>query len=453
MVVHSPHLAGFSGEVVTRDHPGYDDARSHFDRRIDRRPELILRCQTSQDVAAAVRFARDRGLEIAVRSGGHSVPGYSVIDGAAMIDLRQMRRARIDVGRRVARVQPGVTAGNLARLLQPDALVAVAGFEADPGFVGLAIHGGRGILGRRHAWASDHIRSAQLVTAEGEQIVVSRDRHQDLLYGLRGAGSNFGIVTELEVDVHPVPPEILGGSLLYGPDELPTIVPALLRMLDGEVSDDMDVVLTFFVDGGAAYLDVVVVHIGPPDTARREIDELRTFCRPVQDQVRTMGYADLLWSIEHPPLDRFHWAEQGSDLGADDLAVSLLALVGRLPGAVAGQLPNHYLVVEPFGRGFERAPADPTPVPRRTGHSIAFFGAWTEPARDDAMRDWARRGAEQIEQEGVGNGVPVLNYNTETGPESVARAYGENAYRRLQELKRRYDPTNAFRWNHNVRPD
>jgi FAD/FMN-containing dehydrogenase len=444
---------GFSGEILTPAHPGYDAARAHFDVQIDRRPAEIALCRNEADVQAAVRHAREQGLEIAVRSGGHSVPGYSSVDGGILIDLKGLDGIEIDAGARRARVQPGLAAGEVQTALGRHGLVAMAGLEPMPGYVGLAIHGGRGLLGRRHGWASDHIRAARVVLSTGEVVTVSADEHADLLYGLRGLGSSFGIVTELEVDVHPIPATVTGGPRIYGPEQLRDFLPALLELFEDGVSDDLGALMTFFSDGDGPHLELVLLHIGNAADADREFARIDALAEPLEDRTTRISYADFLGASDHPPVDRFVWAEQGSELPPADLADVLLDLARALPRPTTPGLPTHYLVSEPFGRGFQRQHDLPTPVPRRSGWNIAFFGAWSDAAEDAAMHAWATTGRDELERSGAGNGIPVLNYNSVTGPSAVRRAYGEEAYRRLQDLKRRYDPEDVFHLNHGGRAD
>lgn len=436
-------------QLLSPDDPGYDDLRATYNPQVDCRPSTIALCSSEADVQAAVRHARAHDLEIAVRSCGHSVPGYSTVDGGIVIDLSSLTAIAIDAATRRARVQPGLTAGAVEEALAPHGLVAAAGLEPTPGYVGLAIHGGRGLLGRRHGWSGDHIRAARLVTAEGDVIVVSADEHADLLYGLRGLGSSFGIVTELEVDVHPIPETVLGGPRVYGPDQLRTVLPGVLALFDGDaISDDLDAMCTLFLDGGAPHLELHLLHAGTPEVAERDLARIDALGPPIDSSLVRASYAEYLHGSDHPPLDRYVWAEEASSLPADALAPALLGATDALPAAATDGVPNHYLVWEPFGRAFLREPDLPTPLPARRAATIAFFGLWNDPARDAEMNAWAATGAAQLRRTGVTDGTPVLNYNSVTGPEAVRRAYGDAAYDRLRDLKRRYDPDNVFLRNH-----
>jgi FAD/FMN-containing dehydrogenase len=439
-------------EWVTPGHPSYDETRWIFDRQFDRRPALIARRATDDDIGIAVRHAREH-LKIAVRGGGHSLPGYSTTDGGTVIDVSALSGVVIDPRSRRARVRPGALVSHLLAAGGGTGLAAVTGSEPLPSYVGLAIHGGRGPISRRYGWASDHIRSGTMITADGERITVSAEENTDLLYGLRGVGSNFGVVAELEVHLQPVAPAVSAGKLVYAPESVPAVTAAVLAATDGMASDGLGVRLRFFMgaDDGP-YLELTLVHLDDERTAERDLATIRAAARPVAGKIGRTGYADFLLSGKLPPLNRFRWEEQGSTLESAELTGPLLDHAARLPRATVPGLPGHYLIVEPLGPGFQRVPDLPTPVRRRSGASIAYFAGWSDPQDDDAFSEWVRAGARALREDGVGDGVPSLNYNSETGPTAGRRADGANAYAKLQQLKARYDPENVFHRNHNVEP-
>lgn len=445
-------ITGFSGEIVGPGHPDYEKARECHDRRIDRRPAAILRCRTSADVQAALRFARDKDLEIAVRSGGHSVPGYCVVDGGVVIDLRALQQMDADIPARRLRVGPGCKAGEIAQRLQPHNLAAVAGFDPKPGYVGLAIHGGRGALGCRYGWGSDQVLGAKLVTADGEAITVSETEHPDLLFGLRGAGSNFGIVTELEAVVQPIPNTVLAGSLMYGPAEVSKVLPRLIALFDSELAGSVEMVFTLFADHGGVYLRIMLVHAGEEAQARSQIASIRAQGKALSDSIAPVAYSTMLNDGQLDTENRFVWAEQGTHLAGEALTSALLAVADEVAASTKPGQPGRFIISWPFGSGYMRPQSLPTPVPRRSGWDIAFYGGWTDPAYDAFMSGWALSTTKRLQEQGIGDGVPTLNLNTVTGPEGVRRAYGDEAYARLQQLKRTYDPGNVFHLNHNVEP-
>ncbi|MFL5943912.1 MAG: FAD-binding oxidoreductase, partial [Gaiellaceae bacterium] len=207
--------AGFRGQIVGRDDPTYDEHRKIWNGSIDRRPALIARCAGVADVMSAVKFARQNGLPVAVRSGGHSFPGLSVADDAFVIDLSLMKGVRVDPQERTARVQAGVLLGELDRETQAFALAAPSGIVTHTGVAGLTLGGGIGWIMRKHGLSVDMLRRVDLITAEGELVKASRDENAELFWGLRGAGANFGIATEFEFDLAPVGPTVLAGPIFW----------------------------------------------------------------------------------------------------------------------------------------------------------------------------------------------------------------------------------------------
>lgn len=443
---------GFAGEYIGPADRRYEAEREAPIRQFDRRPAAIACCTEPGDAALALLHARECGVEVAVRSGRHSVPGYSSLDGGLVIDVSRLKGVELD-GAGLARVRPGMIAAELLPALAAKGLTVVGGSEPQPAFVGLAIHGGRGLLSRRHGWASDRIRAGRLITATGAEIEVSANENADLLFGLRGLGSNYGIVTELTVEPVSIPKSIRAGKLIFDRAQLAAVVPGVLGLLErGEVSDGLGVMLTFFTVGDGGILELKLVHVGSAAESAADLAAIEALGDPVEGSVDPIAYDAFITGSELPPLDRFHWAEQGSTLAAVELAAALLEAAGRLPAGHDPDLPNHYLSVEPFGPGFLREPDLPTPVPRRQGSSVAFFSAWTGSDRDAELMAWPPAEAERLRAAGVGDGIPILNYNSVTGPEGVRRAYGEEAYLKLARLKSEWDPDNVFRHNHNVGP-
>jgi FAD/FMN-containing dehydrogenase len=444
---------GFGGPFVGPDHPDYaEDRKAHF-RQFDRRPAVIARCASSEDVSLAVRHAREHGLEIAVRAGGHSLPGYSTTEGGVLIDLRNLKGVEIEPTRARARVQPGVTGAEFVTAASSHGMAPVSGWDPRPAYVGLAIHGGRGALSRRYGWASDHIRSARLITADGTAITVSEEEHPDLLYGLRGAGSNFGIVTELEVDVVAIPPKILAGNLIYDHAEIELVARGVLEGLQDGLSDDLGVMMAVFGGPeGKPLLEIKIVHAGEARIAEADVDRIRGLASPIDGEILSVHYADFIGQSEMMPFDRWEWEEQGSELAPAELAAALVAEAKRFPVGENPEVPNCFFGLEPSGPGSQRATDLPTPVPRRAHTALFCFAAWSSPSEDEERIRWTHDAAKRLRSQGIGNDVPILNYSTVTGPDGVKRAYGQDAYRTLQRLKATYDPENVFHRNHNVEP-
>src|SRR5205814_450367 len=249
--------AGFRGQVVGRDDPAYDEHRKIWNGSIDRRPALIARCAGVADVISAVKFARQHGLPVAVRSGGHSFPGLSVADDAFVIDLAQLKGVRVDPVERTARVQAGVLLGELDRETQPFGLAAPSGIVTHTGVAGLTLGGGIGWILRKYGLAVDMLRRVDLVTADGELVKASADENADLFWGVRGAGANFGIVTEFEFDLAPVGPVVLAGPIFWAMEDSPEV----LRFYRDWVADAPDELMTIVLHRKAPALDFVPEHL------------------------------------------------------------------------------------------------------------------------------------------------------------------------------------------------
>src|SRR5438067_11683577 len=277
--------AGFRGEIVGRDDPGYDEHRKVWNGSIDRRPALIARCAGVADVIASVRFCRAHGLPVAVRSGGHSFPGLSIADDAFVVDLGLMKGVRVDPGERTARVQAGVLLGELDREAQAFGLAAPSGIVTHTGVAGLTLGGGIGWLQRKHGLSIDRLLRADVVTAEGELVKASADENADLFWGMRGAGSNFGIVTEFEFELVPVGPTILAGPIFWKMDDSPEV----LRFWREWVADAPDDLMSIVIHRKAPPLPFVpeelhgqpVVMVIPCWVG--DLDEGETFVKPMRE--------------------------------------------------------------------------------------------------------------------------------------------------------------------------
>lgn len=444
---------GFTGLFVGPEHADYEEDRLAFFRQFDRRPTAIARCESAEDIALAVRHAREHDLEIAVRAGGHSLAGYSTTEGGLLVDLSRLKGIKFDVDNARARVQPGVISAEFVPAALVHGLAPVGGFHPLPGFVGLAIHGGRGLLSRKYGWSSDHIRSATLVTGDGSTITVSEDENSDLLYGLRGAGSNFGIVAELEVDLVPIPEKVLAGNLMYDHTAMESVMRGVLEGMEDGFSDALGAMLAVFKGpDGNPLLDVTLVHFGDQDIAEADINRIRELAEPIHGEVVPKSYAEHIAGAEELPFDRWEWEANRAELGPAELAAAVTAEAEQFPIGSDPEVPSYFIGIEPSGPGSSRPTDLPTAVPRNAHTAVFTFTVWGSAAEDSDLIPWPHKTGERLRTEGVCSDTTILNYNTVTGPETVMRAYGEDAYRRLQELKAKYDPENVFRLNHNVEP-
>ena len=449
--------ANFTGELLLEGVPGYEEARKVWNGCFDRRPALIARCRSTGDVRAAVMFAVDQGLEISVRGGGHGL-GYGTWDDALVIDLSPMKGIEIDSDARTCRAQAGLTWGEFDAATQQHGLAVTGGRVTSTGISGLTLGSGSGWLERRCGLSSDNLIAAQVVTADGRVVVASREENADLFWGLRGGSGNFGIVTEFTFRLHRIGPMIHGGLMVYSPDQAPQMLEFLNRYFP-EAPDDLG--------GGAAFLSappepfvpkemhfapvfgVIVCWTGAMEEAERVVAPIREVSPPLMDMVAPMPYT-ALQSMLDPAWPRgingYFKAEFLT--GLDHQVIEKLVDHGAArPG------PMVQLLLEPLGGAMSRIDANDSALGRRDlpwiYHALSL---WMEPGQEaaDAHIGWARELAADLAPH-TAPGV-YLNFTSDQGEERVRSTYGPERYARLVALKDRYDPTNVFHLNQNIKP-
>lgn len=443
--------AGMAGEVLLPADPGYESARRVWNSAVDRRPALIARCTCAGDVAAAVRFAREHGMEATVRGGGHSFAGFSVRDGALMIDLAPMKKIRVLGGRRVATAQPGLTWGEFNRATSACGLATTGADISTVGIAGMTLGGGMGWLHRMYGAACDNLLAAEVVTADGEVVRASRDEHPELFWGLRGGSGNFGVVTSLEYRLHPVD-RIVGGITLH-PLERGRDALRLYREMCEDAPDPLRLALFLITAPPARFVPESLwgrpavmmcgAYFGPPDEGERALRPLKDFGPPMVDLIRPRRYVEL----EHrTPSDGFHHHGTGEFLrDLDDGAID--ALVDAAAGTVS---PFIIILLNQLGGALARPP-EPTAFSfRGAAHSVGIHCMWNPGDSPERHERWTRELWEAVLPSSAG-GVAV-NLQTDEGPERIRAAYGPETYARLQALKAEYDPDNFFRNNYNVPP-
>ncbi len=430
----------FDGQVLTPGTRGYDSARSVWNGMIDHRPKLIVQCASVGDVVTAVHAAREHGLEIGVRCGGHNIAGLAVPDGGLMIDLTAMDRVTVDPVTRRARVQGGAMLGALDRATQPFGLATTAGNVSHTGVGGLTLGGGMGWLARQHGLACDNVVSCIVVTAEGDVVRASADEHPDLFWGLRGGGGNFGIVAEFEFRLHPVGTRALVAELTFPLDHAAGALRGW-RDLAGEAA--RPATLTAEVSGDTVTLGYVWV--GNPEAGRAMLPALRSIGVPSSEAVHEISYLTLQTrddSIEGHAYRRY-W--KGHYLpGLSDSAIS--ALVDRDLADAA--LPG--VSLQAYGGAIADVDDDATAFShRRTRFEYVAAVKWSDPGEDSLRMGAARREAAKLEPFAAGAYVNALS---DEGASGVRRAYSEAKRARLTAVKDAYDPDNAFHLNHNIAP-
>ena len=441
--------ARLRGEVLGSSDNGYDAARKVWNGMIDKRPALIARCAGTADVIQCVRFAREHDLLVSVRGGGHNYAGKSVCDAGLMIDLSPMKGIRVDPVRRTARAQPGLKLGEFDREAQAFGLATTLGINTDTGIAGLTLGGGYGWLGGRHGLACDNLLSADVVTADGRLVTVSASENEDLFWGMRGAGANFGIVTSFEYRLHPVGP-VLGGIVLYPM----TRGKEALRFFDDFSStcpDEVSVAgLLLKTPDATPAVGIAACYCGSLEQGEKILKPLRTFSTPLADVIAPQPYVQVqsLFDEAWRP-GRLYYNKSSIVRRLSDAAIeTFLAYAQRMP------TPLSAIAFQQLHGAASRVGVGDTAFPHRYDHfSVYVHPATDRPGDSPTIIRWARECWEAV-QPMVERAVYVngLEDAEEEGDQRVREAFGPN-YDRLVALKKRYDPTNFFRLNQNIEPN
>jgi FAD/FMN-containing dehydrogenase len=439
----------FCGEILLPGDAGYDTARRVHNGMIDRRPAVIARCMVNADVVDALAFARDHNLEIAVRGGGHNVAGRAVCDDGMMIDLSAMKGTWTDPEQKRVRVQGGVTWGEFNRATQLHGLAATGGAVSSTGVAGLTLGGGFGFLKGKCGLTIDCLRSVELVTAGGNVIQASQEENEDLFWGLRGGGGNFGIATGFEFDLHAIGPLVHGGMIAYPFDAVRDML-ELLRDLNAHASDELTVLagLTHARDGSGAKLAAMVpCHCGPANEASAVLERIRSFGTPVIDGLGPVSYSALnqIFDPGVPKLDLYYWKSCFVEELGDEVIAALREQFAHCPST------KTKIFIEYFHGAAVRPEPTAMAYPHRTaGYSILIITQWTDPADNERNIAWARETYDLLAP--YSRDGAYSNYmDDDESTARVRQAFGEN-FPRLQRLKDLYDPSNIFHRNQIIPP-
>ncbi|MFH8759322.1 FAD-binding oxidoreductase [Streptomyces atroolivaceus] len=444
--------AGFEGAVHVPGDPGYDEARTVFNSMIDRRPAVVAQCSSEADVARALRFARDQGLEVAVRGGGHSVAGMALSEGGLVIDLRRMRAVEVDRNARSARVGGGATMSDLDRATQPYALATTGGRVSTTGVGGFTLGGGSGWLERAFGLACDNLLAADLVTADGGTVHTSAEENPELFWALHGGGGNFGVVTSLTLRLHDLPAMSMA-LLLLRPENGPEAVRTYRDVM--ESAPDAAGGACIYITGppeewvpealvGRLVCAVLVTYAGTEAELRDVAAPLLALEREAE-MIDAIDYADLQCMLDDPPGMRNYWSAEYLDGFPDEAVAAFCAGAATMPVPSGSQ---HVLF--PMGGAVARGPAD-YPLPWRSSPwAVHPFGVWENEKDDEQAKEWVRRVRASVMP--WAGGAVYLNFIGREGQERVVAGFGERAYERLSRVKARYDPDNVFHLNHNVKP-
>ncbi len=440
-------------ETIEPGHIRYDELRGLFNLAIDRRPAVIARCATPGDVAQALAYARERGLEVAVRSGGHSVSGLSSNDGGLVIDVRPMKRLTIDPDRQTARVGGGVTWGEFDAAAQAHGLAVTGGRAVTTGVSGYTLGGGDGWLSRAFGLACDNLISVDLVTADGRQVTASERENPDLFWALHGGGGNFGVATSFEFRLHRLGP-IVHAGLIGWPARCARDVALAYRDFALEAPDAFGSGLLMlsapreeFVPSrlvGQTIIAVAMVYAGDEDEGAEVVRPLVDL-EPEIELLGPMPYTELQIMLTDPPGFRHYWSADFHDTFSDD-ALDVFVESGLNRGTARTQQ-----ILFPWGGAVARVPEDATPITHRATPWVTHpFAMWERPEETDAAIAWARRFRRDIAAHT--NGGVYLNFIGNEGEDRVRAAFGEAKYARLAAIKAEWDPHNVFRGNQNIRP-
>ena len=441
--------AALRGELITAQHPGYDEARRVWNAAFSRRPALIARCAGAADVMRAVSFASAHGLLTAVRGGGHSLSGQSVCDGGVVIDLSPMRSVHIDPIGKTARVEPGTLIGQFDREAQAFGLATTAGTVADTGMAGLTLGGGMGRIGPKFGLTIDNLTGAEVVTADGRFVRANARENPDLFWALRGGGGNFGVVTSFQYRLHGVGPMLFGGDLTY---PFAGARQTLRGFADFAAAAPEELYVLVELDAahdGTRRLYFNVCYCGPPAEAERVVAPLRRLGRPLEDRLAPASYVQLQGAADPVRPNRY-----GGYLKGGLVRGLTPALIDAAIDYIeAAPLPSGSIGFQPLGRAANRVPPGATAFwNRHATFDMLISGFWEVPG-DGAERntEWTRGAWVKLEPYTEGFYVNLGEAQQDVHAHRVQAAYGDN-YSRLAALKKRYDPNNLFRLNANIKP-
>ncbi len=448
--------ASIGGRVLTSGDGGYDGARRVWNGMIDKRPRLIVQAADAGDVAPTIALARKTGLPLAIRGGGHNVAGNGTVDDGIVLDLGRLNAVEVDPDARLVRVGAGATLGDIDRATEPFALAVPVGVVSGTGIAGLTLGGGVGWLTRAHGLTIDNLVSAEVVLASGEHVGASDDEHPDLFWGLRGGGGNFGVVTSFTFRAHALDPDVFAGTLIY---ERPRWAEVLRSYVEwtADVPDEVTTLITFMVPPADWELgNRVLMFLGFAwaGSDRREgeavIGQLQARCPPdvaILDPTRWVTFQSA-FDAAMPKGVRAYWRNASFD-GFDGSMVDTVVQHCGAQHWVGTAADLHHM-----GGSFGRVPEDATAFPNRVARFwLNIYGFWPDPADDAARIAWVKGFSDAMRPHAMaGQYVNFLGQDDADAHRKALAAYGPAKLERLVALKRRYDPANLFRINHNIPP-
>ncbi|MES1241792.1 MAG: FAD-binding oxidoreductase [Acidobacteriota bacterium] len=447
------------GQVLVPGDAGYEESRTVWNAMIDRRPALVVRCLGIADVVACVQFAREHGLLLCIKGGGHNIAGLALADGAFLLDMSLMRGVWVDAQRKVAHAQAGCLLGDVDRETQLHGLAAVLGFVSATGIAGLTLGGGFGYLTRRWGWTTDNVVGMDLVIADGADarlVRASEEENPDLFWGLRGGGGNFGVVTGIDYALHPVGPEVVGGLVAWPQSEAPGVL-ELYRTLAEQSPPELTLVVLLRNAPPAPWLPkevhgtpivaILACYSGSAEEGERVVAPIKSFGKPVGDVLVRRPYAQMqtLLDATQPKGRRYYWKSEYIARAEPGLCGKMVEHAAKI------RSPHSAVILFQVGGALNGFDPEHSPVGNRDARYVLnITGAWDQAADDAANVEWTR--AAWSDMRSFSTGGNYINFLTEDeGSDRVDAALG-GSLRRLAEVKARWDPENVFRTNRNIRP-
>jgi len=447
--------AHFRGDTLVPGDAGYDEARQIWNAMIDRRPALIARAESPEDVIKAVKFARKHELIVSVRGGGHNIAGNAVCDGGLMIDLSPMKRVKVDPGARLAEVEPGCTLADFDAAAQAHGLAAPLGINSTTGVAGLTLGGGFGWLSRKYGMTIDNLLAVEIVTADGRQVRASANENEDLFWAVRGGGGNFGIVTSFEFQLHPVGPQVLSGLIVFPFDSAKSVLSQFARFTE-TMPDELNVWMVTrkapplpFLSPDVHGKEIVVLAVcyaGDPAEGEKLIAPLRGFGKVLGEHVGVQPYS--AWQQAFDPLltkgARNYWKSHNFSKLSAEAIDTIIQYAGKLPS------PQCEIFIGTIGGQTARVAPDAMAYSCRDANYVMnVHGRWDSAAEDERCIAWAREFFAKSKP--FASGGAYINFLTQEEADRIEFAYGP-AYKKLAGIKKKYDPTNFFRMNQNIKP-
>jgi FAD/FMN-containing dehydrogenase len=442
------------GQIVLPDDPNYNEVREIWNAMIDRKPAVIVQCAEADDVLHALSYARENGLEISIRGGGHNIAGSALCDNGVLIDFSHMKAVRVDAQKRRAYVEPGATLGDFDKAVQAHGLATPVGINSITGIAGLTLGGGLGWLNRKYGMTVDNLVSAEMITANGRKIRVSEDENADLFWAIRGGGGNFGVVTQFEYALHPVGPEILAGLLVFPIDQAKQVLQKHREFVK-TAPEELNIwvvvrkapPLPFLPENvhGKEVVVLAIFYAGDIADGEKLIDPIRSFGDPYGEHIGAQPY--IKWQQAFDPLltsgARNYWKSHNLTELSDGLLDSIIEFARKLPS------PHCEIFLPLMSGAVNRVPSNAMAYGHRDVQFVLnVHGRWDEAAQDETCIAWAREffnASAPFASTGA-----YVNFMSGDEDGRVAAAYGAN-YDRLKQIKQKYDPENIFHNNQNIK--